>query len=154
MEFHCQSNFVVMNSLKCPSQSHWAIFPVNLHPDIKFVRPTWYFFRVLNFQKIRYPVFCQKARCKNQGHCYSKREKTRLPLPFWITMTRFFATCFLTKNWVPHFFQGLKPTPLFITRIKGRDWLGDSGLVTASLLSGGPNLPPFSLIRKGLWGHP
>ena len=68
-----------------------------------------------------YPAFCQKARCKKQGHCYFKKKETRLPLLFLITMTCFFATCFLTKTRYTIFFQGSKPSPLFISRIKGTD---------------------------------
>ena len=64
----------------------------------------------------------QKPGCKNQGHCYSKREKARLPPLFLNNNDPAFCTLLFAPHILdPVFFQGGKPTPLFITRIKGTD---------------------------------
>jgi len=55
----------------------------------------------------------QKAGCKKQGQCYSKREEARLDLIF---------------------FQGHKPTNFFKTKIVGADQLGEWGIIEMSCL--------------------
>ena len=47
----------------------------------------------------------QKAGCKKQGHYYSKREEGSCLFSFWMTMTLFFAPCFLTPYFGPCFFK-------------------------------------------------
>ena len=45
---------------------------------------------------------------------------------FWITMTLFFAPCFLHSIfWTRFFFQGSKSTHVFKTAIVGTNWLGE-----------------------------
>ena len=56
-----------------------------------------------------YPVFCQKAGCKKPGHCYSKKMRQPGLFSFGITMTLFFAPCFLAKSRVPDFFKVQDP---------------------------------------------
>ena len=76
---------------------------------------------------------CKKQGAKKLGHCYSKREKAAFS--FWITMTLFFAPCFLNPYLGPYF-QGHKPTYVFKTWILGVDLLGECiYLLSISLLA-------------------
>ena len=55
----------------------------------------------------------QKAGCKKQGHCCSKREEARLPLLFLITMTLFFAICFFQVHILGLIFIRVTNRPMF-----------------------------------------
>ena len=70
------------------------------------------------WKKIGHPAFVMQKE-KRQPGLFS----------FWITMTLFFAPCFLhpafcTPFWTRSFFQDPKPTHVFKTRTVGADWLG------------------------------
>ena len=90
--------------------------PVNLHPLFLF----WKHGSVCDPKKNQVQnMDLKKVGCKKQGHCYSKREETRLPLLFLNNNDPFFCNLF----WTSYFFQGHKPTHVFKTRIVGADWL-------------------------------
>ena len=46
----------------------------------------------------------QKAGCKKQGQCYSKKKRSGCLFSFWITMTLLFAPCFLQPIFLDLFF--------------------------------------------------
>ena len=52
---------------------------------------------------IRDPAFCKKQGAKKQGHCYSKRGETRLPLLFLNNNDLVFCTLLFSKSRVPDF---------------------------------------------------
>ena len=67
----------------------------------------------------------KKVGCKKQGHCYSKREETRLPLLFLNNNDPVFCNLLFSGPYLDLiFFQGHKPTHVFKTRIVGANWLG------------------------------
>ena len=61
----------------------------------------------------------QKAGCKKQGHCYSKREEAAALFSFWIIMTLFFAPCFLHPIFLTWFFSGSQTDPCFQNKNSG-----------------------------------
>ena len=52
---------------------------------------------------------CKKQGAKKHGHWYSKEKKQPGLFSFWITMTLFFAPCFLVKSRVPDFLKVQDP---------------------------------------------
>ena len=69
--------FIVVTSLLLFIQSPSQSAPTILNYQVDLI-----IFKGLELLKNRGPCFLQKPGCKKQGHCYSKREKTRLPLLF------------------------------------------------------------------------
>ena len=74
--------------------------------------------RFLTWKKLVQNMGCKKTGCKEQGHCYSKTEKVRLPLFFLNNndpafRTLLFAPCFLHPAFFnPYFglvFKGTNP---------------------------------------------
>ena len=64
-------------------------------------------------KKLGPKCWVQKAGCKKQGHCYSKEKRPGCLLSFWITMTVFFAPCFLHLIFCTQFFSGCQTDPCF-----------------------------------------
>ena len=95
---------------------------------------------------------CKKQGAKNKVIVIQK-EKRQLP-SFWITMTLFFAPCYLHLIFWTRIFQGHKPTHVFKTKIVDADWLGDCALV--NLWGKHFNVTNWVLIlhghpRNGIW---
>ena len=90
--------------------------PVNLHPLFLF----WKNGLVCDPEKKSGPKSgMQKAGCKKQGHCYSKREEAAALFSFWIIMTLFFAPCFLHPIFLTWFFSGSQTDPCFQNKNSG-----------------------------------
>ena len=106
--------------------------PVNLYPDIWFIRLTWYFFRVWNFKESTLFFQILDHIC-SACNLQFKREEVRLPLLFLNNkkkiLTLFFHLVFCTPYFEPYLFQGRKPTHVFTSRIVSADWL-DKGVST------------------------
>ena len=108
---------------------HSGTFDSNsFHFVMRFIRLTWYFFRVWNFKKRFQNMGLQKAGCKKQGHCYSKREETRLPLLFLNNNDLGFLHPAFFKKHGARFFTWSQTDPGFQNknsgcRLTGRLWI-------------------------------
>ena len=104
---------------------HSGTFDSNsFHFVMRFIRLTWYFFRVWNLKKKVPKYGFQKAGSKKQGHCYSKEEEEAAwPLLFLDDND----PAFCNPYFGPDYFQGHKLTHVFKTRIVGADWRGQCG---------------------------
>ena len=100
--------------------------PVNLHPDIKNNRWTWYFLGSGTLKKLGPKYGVQKAGRKKQGRCYSKREDAAERLLLLINNDPVFCTLLFAPHILdPVFFQVRQPTLFFKAKIVGADWLGE-----------------------------
>ena len=61
----------------------------------------------------------QKAGCKKQGHCYSKREEAAWPLLFLNKNDPVFCTLLLATHILDLYLQGHKPTHQYL-------WMSDT----------------------------
>ena len=81
------------------------IRPINLHPNIQFIRWTWYFFSVWNFKKIRYKIWGWKNRVQKTGPLLFKKRRGSLTL--------FFTPCFLHPRILHPIFFSVAKWPIF-----------------------------------------
>ena len=114
-------------SFFCLKMNHEIRLPlsmrqVNLHPDIKNIRWTWYFLGYGSLKNIRCinPIFFRfwllvLTIFSLLSIWNLKKKRPSCLSSFWIK-----------QKSIPCFFQVPKPTQFFKTKIVATDWLGDS----------------------------